>query len=979
MTTIQILAQGAAAWGKTEGIVTAGAVGIPVTLQCSRNWDGLRKIIKFRCGEVQYQVEVVEGTAITVPWDCLLEGRRLEIALDGWDSAGTLRIPTNWVCCAVVQPSGTQGTEPPAPPAMLTQQLLEWADGVAQKIELLPSAEESTEINRAVNGYVEGFLTRYIKIVFGDVYSSDAVETSVSVAEVNLTDTDGAALTVKAVTADSVLSDTYPADKVLDGNPGSFWISARVSGAEHYLLLELDGPANVGSLGIIPRPDKSYHRIDSFKVLASADGSTWQEVGRFGSLKALWTTGKWKTFPLTPTQHSQSALRDEVQSAKAAAREAGTVPVVEAGGWDYAGLPVTNAPKTAAFADSAPMGSFPKYALLGQNHFPRDVGFNRSFPYNGITLTENGRVMHIDGTASAQATFAVNKDSSPYLTLPEALKPGSTVILRTFLAGETVKNGIYVTLLFYDSSNKQISFKNHFCGENGSDVSTQVTIPANAASFGIWWNVKSPGGETHNADVCAVLYDAGCDIQAGTEAVPRNAAAVSFFPVPASRFSYRASVKDYVDRYAGGENAMTSDALGYLTPEMFGAKGDYATDDAAALNACLQAAAKRNLPARGFKRYKTTAPIVIAGRNMDVDINTIRYAGTDTAVTLEGWWNRVRIGRIYSDGIGLTIQSANDSTVYNQITLNDLISKDAHGIVVANGGNSIFQNQIQFARILGTGKAGTHGITYAGDAGSCAECTFTGGQISGYDYAVKLHSGNHKFYNIHVESNMEGGFWIIGGGCLIYGDRHAESSRDGKYCFLKMTTDNTMHAVDVNGQYTSACRMPVNEIDLSEVCLTEGKESIDNGHYFTLNCPISPGIYYKSNEHKTHYLSDGAKLWGGNIILNPAFKVYRKVTEAVFDNRVNDQKLEPLPTTFEIAAENCQVYLHASYCFMGYSTFEIIQTESFQADFYDWRGTKIFTGADHGAGRFHLEHVITAEDGKGHYDGTGTQWVITKE
>ncbi len=834
MTSIQILAQGAAAWGKTEGIVTAGAVGIPVTLQCSRDWDGLRKIIKFRCGEVEYQFEVVEGTAITVPWDCLLEGRRLEIALDGWDSAGTLRIPTNWVCCAMVQPSGTQGTEPPAPPQLLTQQLLEWAESTQEQLDRLPDISET--------------------------------------------------------------------EKKLE-----------------------DLRQNVAS----------------------------QAAG----------------------------LQEKVQLASQAAREASTIAVAKAGGWDYADLPVTDAPKTAAFADGgeAPMSGFPQYALLGENLFPLEVGFNRSFPYNGITLHENGRVMHIDGAASARATFAVNKDSSPRLPLPGALQPGNTVILRTFLKGTTVKNGIYVTLLFYDGAGKQISFKNLFCGENGSDVSTRVTVPANAASFGIWWNVQSPGGETHNADVCAVLYDAAAAIQAGTEDVPRDAAAVSFFPVPVSGFSYRVSIKDYIDRYGGGENALTFDALGYLTPEMFGAKGDYSTDDTAALNACLQAAAKRNLPVRGFKRYKTSEPVSIAGRNMDVDINTIRYKGTDTAVTVEGWWNRVRIGRIYSDGIGLTIQSANDSTVYNQITLNDVISKEAHGIVVANGGNPIFQNQIQFARILGSKKAGTHGITYAGDGGSCAECTFTGGQISGYDYAVKLHSGNHKFYNIHVESNMEGGFWIIGGGCLICGDRHAESSRDGKYCFLKMTTDNTMHAVDVNGQYTSACRMPVNEIDLSEVCLTEGSEPIDNGHYFTLNCPISPGIYYQSNEHKTHYLSDGAKLWGGNIILNPTFQVYRKVTEAVFDNRVNDQHLQPLPTTFEIGAENCQIYLHASYCFMGYATFEVIQTESYQADFYDWRGTKIFSGADHGAGRFRLHHLITAEDGKGRYDGTGTQWVITKE
>ena len=143
MTSIQILVQGAAAWGKTEGIVTAGAVGIPVTLQCSRDWDGLRKIIKFRCGEVEYQFEVVEGTAITVPWDCLLEGRRLEIALDGWDSAGTLRIPTNWVCCAMVQPSGTQGTEPPAPPQLLTQQLLEWAESTQEQLDRLPDISET--------------------------------------------------------------------------------------------------------------------------------------------------------------------------------------------------------------------------------------------------------------------------------------------------------------------------------------------------------------------------------------------------------------------------------------------------------------------------------------------------------------------------------------------------------------------------------------------------------------------------------------------------------------------------------------------------------------------------------------------------------------------------------------------------------------------------------------------------------------------
>lgn len=667
--------------------------------------------------------------------------------------------------------------------------------------------------------------------------------------------------------------------------------------------------------------------------------------------------------------------------AREAALNAVSIPVVEDGGWDYTGLPVTDEPKTATFTDSSEnsLNIFPKYALLGQNIFPTNVGYNRSFPYNGITLQENGRVMHIDGTALSKATFAVTKDRSTYLEFPKNINPGDTIVLRSFVAGTTVKNGIYITLLFYDSSNKQLSFKNHFCGESGSDVSTQVTIPSDAVSFGIWWNVQSPNGETHNADVCAVLYNASCTVQSGSNAIPKNEEDISFFPIPVSGLSYRVSFKDYVDRKSKNETSLTDASLGYLTPEMYGAKGDYATDDSAAINACIQEASKKNLPVKGFKQYRTASPITINGRNMDIDINVIRYVGSDTAVILDsGWWNRIRIGRIYSDGIGLSIKSTSNSTVYNQIELNDVISKDANGIVITNGGYQIFQNQIRFARILGTAKAETYGITYGGDKTACAECTFTGGQISGYDYAVKLNSGNNKFYNIHVESNMEGGFWIIGGGCLIYGDRHSESSRDGKYCFLKFTTDSSMHAVDVNGQYTSACRMPINEIDLSEVFLTESSDSIDNGYYFTLNCPISPGVYYQSNAHKTWYLSDGAKLWGGNIILNPTFKVYRKITEEVFDNRANDQTLMPLPTTFEIGVANCKIYLHASYCFMGYSKFEVIQTTEYQADLYDWRGTKIFTGSDYGAGKFMLEHVITAEDGKGRYDGTGTEWRVTK-
>ena len=64
--------------------------------------------------------------------------------------------------------------------------------------------------------------------------------------------------------------------------------------------------------------------------------------------RVYWHTGKEKTVGVPPAEEQVWHLLLE---AGAAAGEASTVPVAEAGGWDYAELPVTDAPKTAAFAD----------------------------------------------------------------------------------------------------------------------------------------------------------------------------------------------------------------------------------------------------------------------------------------------------------------------------------------------------------------------------------------------------------------------------------------------------------------------------------------------------------------------------------------------------------------------------------------------------------------------------------------------------
>lgn len=144
MTTIELTAQGTTAWVKLRGTLTAGTVGAVVKITCSREWEGLRKILKFRCGGEECQREVT-ADELTVPTQCLVAGCRLEIALDGWDGAGTLRIPTGWANCALVLPSAAAGEEEyPEPPENVTAQLLSRVDEVEKKVEAFAESDAAT-------------------------------------------------------------------------------------------------------------------------------------------------------------------------------------------------------------------------------------------------------------------------------------------------------------------------------------------------------------------------------------------------------------------------------------------------------------------------------------------------------------------------------------------------------------------------------------------------------------------------------------------------------------------------------------------------------------------------------------------------------------------------------------------------------------------------------------------------------------------
>lgn len=145
MTKITLFCKGGMARAKVEGQITQGMVGIPVTVECDEAWEGFQKTLKVRCAEVIRTV-ILEGCGpVSLPFECLIAGQRLECGLDGWDADGELRIPTNWAYCAVVKPSVAEydGMEGVQPTPGITEQLMLRLEAAEEEISKIKQGESN--------------------------------------------------------------------------------------------------------------------------------------------------------------------------------------------------------------------------------------------------------------------------------------------------------------------------------------------------------------------------------------------------------------------------------------------------------------------------------------------------------------------------------------------------------------------------------------------------------------------------------------------------------------------------------------------------------------------------------------------------------------------------------------------------------------------------------------------------------------------
>lgn len=664
--------------------------------------------------------------------------------------------------------------------------------------------------------------------------------------------------------------------------------------------------------------------------------------------------------------------------------------------YEHKGLPIGE--KTVTVSGDGTFGNN-TYVVSGEDMIPRKT-FNRSFPYNGITVTKNDKTYHIEGTATADgsvvfietkniAVFEIDKDIS-----------GKSFKLLSF-ANEYI-NKWTLSVRFYDGDKKEVkvykadgnlsAYISNYVGSANGYRETAFSIPENVEIKYMQVSINFKADVVYNHDFQFYVVEAE-----NTQTVTLDNPTItitdenitSVFSAP---YQSTTEVKAPIDEYI---KYMTANAKGdtatYLTPEAFGAVGDGYTDDIEAITACLAMASATGQTILMAKKYFVSAPIDIKGNNFNININDIVYNGTDAAVKIHGQKNTIKIHSITSSGVG--IKFLGDGTTYSEWTLyNDLevntIVAASHGITFSVDTGSSYQNTVRFNYIKAGGE-GCYGIAYfrLGDASSFGEDNFYGGNISNCEWACYGVRGNSKFYGIEIEGEVQGGFYIYSG-VQIFHPRIAESQRDGNLPIYKFIDTAHTTIYDSSG-------ISINQIDLSEAeetYVTSGNtHTLTENRMSKINGKIIARIIDGENTIGINYCRD-SYIWGKYLIMTP-FMAYRKeVTTATLDTRLIGQEtteaeikaLSQLPTKFVVNTTNTEIYLHESYCAFGFNEFEVEQANGFTCKVYDKLNNLIFDGTEQGDGLYKLNvykdaTYCASRSGTLRVDFLGHYWSVTKE
>lgn len=159
MTSIQLTLTGAQATAQVEGLLTAGMVGIPVSITYDESWDGLVKTLVCKSDTQVRRIYHVESTATVAPevlvTNVFLPGT-LYLGVEGRDPEGNLVLPSTFAYCGVIQPGAQADCPDSVPPesSVWAQILAQMGDREALETENRDTLVAAiNELARSKGGY----------------------------------------------------------------------------------------------------------------------------------------------------------------------------------------------------------------------------------------------------------------------------------------------------------------------------------------------------------------------------------------------------------------------------------------------------------------------------------------------------------------------------------------------------------------------------------------------------------------------------------------------------------------------------------------------------------------------------------------------------------------------------------------------------------------------------------------------------------
>ena len=467
-----------------------------------------------------------------------------------------------------------------------------------------------------------------------------------------------------------------------------------------------------------------------------------------------------------------------------------------------------------------------------------------------------------------------------------------------------------------------------------------------------------------------------------------------------TRIQYRGEIKvidnpeDFLAPTLSEGTSLDSSTLYYVTPEEFGAKGDGVTDDLEAFNKCITTARDKNLNIKALQTYNISSTLVINGSYKDIEINKIICSSTtQPAIVLIGMGNNISIRYIDAKYEAIQIQDEAGTQFFSNTIRLGTINVKGDAVTWKNS-STAFQNTFYFSNI----RCNNSGSVFEQEKyehGYISENNYYGGFIGYCNYFFHGTGSNNKFYNIELESSIKICWYLIESYYIqVFGDRHAEVIQEDGALMFKLETPNgsdTSTSLAANSQgfiFYSSYAIPCNTIDLSGAYIYAYNENVDVTLPISNNCVNYCSCQLKTNKDVTPTqlpLAQEFWTWGRRFIFKPFVLLDKVIEKQLVDYRDTNKLLGPLPYHFIINHQECEIYLHGTYCFMGYDTFEVTQTESCKVKLYNDLGELIWNGWENEQGHYKFRHrasrLSAGTIGNNYYvpyDLNGCYWEITR-